>query len=255
MRKGPNVYTYVVQNPWSAYDPLGLSTYGTSIINGGGMRAVEMSHLRAEAAHRMVSGGVDYVVTTTVENFTDPAGLVAGGVRGEFGDSKMMNASAVGVGAIALTAATIETGLDLLSGGSSKAPKQVLKTAAKELGETVVEGSIEATAKDIVEETAVGVTKHVGLDKADNGAYMVLLEDGNAYIGKGGTTRARKSARKHSNQQNSAVDDIAHWPEVDDASAFVKEAELIESVGGKDAPNLLNQIDSPGKKVLSKTTE
>jgi hypothetical protein len=77
---------------------------------------------------------------------------------------------------------------------------------------------------------------------------MVLLDEGTAYIGKGGTSRARKSARRVSRQQDSPVDDIAHWPEADDVSSFAKEAELIESVGGLNAPGLLNKINSPGKK-------
>jgi RHS repeat-associated protein len=95
---------------------------------------------------------------------------------------------------------------------------------------------------------AVGSTRHIHLNPADNGAYMVLLEDGTAYIGKGGTARARQSARRASRQQNSPVDDIAHWATPDDASAFAKEAELIKSVGGKDASGLLNIINSPGKR-------
>jgi hypothetical protein len=93
----------------------------------------------------------------------------------------------------------------------------------------------------------VASTRHVILDSADNGGYMVLLDDGSAYIGKGGTARARKSARRVSRLQDSPVDDIAHWPEPDDATGFAKEAELIESVGGVDAPGLLNKINSPGK--------
>jgi hypothetical protein len=54
--------------------------------------------------------------------------------------------------------------------------------------------------------------------------------------------------RIHSRAQQSPVDDIAHYPEADDAAAFKKEAELIDDLGGIGARGLLNRINSPGKK-------
>ncbi len=93
--------------------------------------------------------------------------------------------------------------------------------------------------------TPVGSTRHVEIPPAENGAYFGMLENGKAYVGKGPPSRARKSLRKKSREQNSPVDDIAHYPE---AASFAKEAELIEDLGGLDAPDLLNKINSPGKK-------
>jgi RHS repeat-associated protein len=128
-----------------------------------------------------------------------------------------------------------------------KSPEEYILATPSRAGD-IDSGLMLATGKSGSATKSVGSTRHVDLDKADNGAYMVLLDDGSAYIGKGGSTRARKSARRESRGQNSPVDDIAHWPEVDDTSAYSKEAELIESVGGLNAPGLLNRINSPGNK-------
>jgi hypothetical protein len=77
---------------------------------------------------------------------------------------------------------------------------------------------------------------------------MVMLENGKAYIGKGGSERAKSSARRVSREQNSIVSDVAHWSARTDASAFRKEAEMIDWVGGVGTDGLLNKINSPGKK-------
>ena len=41
VRKGPNVYTYVVQNPWTKFDPLGLYYDGEQFDNDGYMKPRE----------------------------------------------------------------------------------------------------------------------------------------------------------------------------------------------------------------------
>jgi CCR4-NOT transcriptional regulation complex NOT5 subunit len=45
----------------------------------------------------------------------------------------------------------------------------------------------------------------------------------------------------------SPVDDIAYYQANSDSAAFLKEAELIEDMGGIGTPGLLNKINPPGK--------
>jgi len=102
-------------------------------------------------------------------------------------------------------------------------------------------------ATDAATATPIGSTRHVEIPDAENGAYFGMLENGKAYVGKGPPSRARQSLRRKSREQQSPVDDIAYYPEADDAAAFKKEAQLIEDLGGLGAPDLLNQRKSPGK--------
>jgi len=114
-------------------------------MSGGKLRAHQAANdaWRASGGYtgRAKAGGA-FVANSFKENFTDPAGLISGGVKGEFG-SAQMNASAIGIGTIALSAAVIETGLDVMTGGATKPGKQALKTGARELGESMVESSME----------------------------------------------------------------------------------------------------------------
>jgi Pretoxin HINT domain len=102
-------------------------------------------------------------------------------------------------------------------------------------------------AGDAAKGTPIGSTRHVEIPEAENGAYFGMLENGKAYGGKGPPSRARKSLRRKSREHQSPVDDIAYYPEADDAAAFKREAELIEDLGGIGAPDLINQRNSPGK--------
>nr|WP_319491029.1 RHS repeat-associated core domain-containing protein [uncultured Desulfobacter sp.] len=166
-----------------------------------------------------IQGGLDAIGIFDPTIVADGINAIISGFRGD------------AVGAVGSAISMLPFAGDLIGKGGKYGLKY---------GDEVVDVANKASKK-------VGSTRHVNLNNADNGAYMILLDDGTAYIGKGGTKRARQSARRVSKQQNSPVDDIAHWAEPDDASAFAKEAELIESVGGKDAPGLLNVRNSPGK--------
>jgi len=93
----------------------------------------------------------------------------------------------------------------------------------------------------------LGSTRHVEIPDADNGAYFGMLQNGKVYVGKGPPSRARQSLRRKSREQMSPVDDIAYYPAQNDSEAFLKEAELIEELGGIGVPGLLNKLNSPGK--------
>lgn len=92
----------------------------------------------------------------------------------------------------------------------------------------------------------VGSTRHVKLDKANNGAYKIDFESGRQYAGKGGTKRARTSGRERSRGNDDPVDSITHYPANSNAEAFKKEAELLDEIGGPGG-NTYNRINSPGK--------
>jgi len=93
----------------------------------------------------------------------------------------------------------------------------------------------------------LGSTRHIEIPDADNGAYFGMLQNGQVYVGKGPPSRARQSLRRKSREQMSPVDDIAYYPAQNDSEAFLKEAELIEDLGGIGVPGLLNKLNSPGK--------
>jgi hypothetical protein len=98
----------------------------------------------------------------------------------------------------------------------------------------------------------VGTTRHVGLEKADQGSYTVEFESGKSYAGKGGTSRARRSARQRSREHSDPVKDIDHTVADTDAEAFVQEAERLDELGGPTDPSNYNKVNSPGKKIKQK---
>jgi hypothetical protein len=92
----------------------------------------------------------------------------------------------------------------------------------------------------------VGSTRHVDLEYAGNGGYKVEFESGIGYAGKGGTNRARQSARRHSRENNDPVTKIEHFPANNDKDAFDIEATFLKELGGNKSPRNYNRIDSPG---------
>jgi hypothetical protein len=100
--------------------------------------------------------------------------------------------------------------------------------------------------------TRVGQTRHVELKPAQNGQYRVDFDSGKVYVGKGGTGRARKSARQRSREHSDPVKDIVHNPADNDAEAFRLEAEELERYGGPGSSSNYNAINSPGEKKREK---
>jgi|GEM_PF-6713184 len=203
VRNGPNVYTYVTQNPWTKFDPLGLFEHGEAVYASG-------------KAPQGAKNAVNFVKNSFTENFTDPAGLIRGGLRGEYGD---LSFHAVVVGGFALVAATVETGLDIFSGGSTKAPKKLVREGVEAAGEAVVERlgkesvevAFENSARDVAEETTETVSDLVGGEKlyrvyggdsAADGAFWTTtnpatLDDPRASLGlpSGGDSGANNTGR------------------------------------------------------------
>jgi len=92
----------------------------------------------------------------------------------------------------------------------------------------------------------VGSTRHIELEPASNGGYKVEFESGMGYAGKGGTSRARQSARRHSRANNDPEKNIDHFPADNDIDAFDIEATFLEELGGPNSPLNYNKINSPG---------
>jgi hypothetical protein len=84
------------------------------------------------------------------------------------------------------------------------------------------------------------------LERADNGGYKIEFESGMGYAGKGGTNRARQSARRHSRENNDPVKKIEHFPAGNDKDAFDIEATFLKELGGHRSRRNYNQNDSPG---------
>ena len=118
----------------------------------------------------------------------------------------------------------------------------VVKTSAR-----VVEG-----VDDVVD---AAKTLQRTADAADDikdatGAYVILYEGGQHYVGKGGFSRAIQSATEHMSDTNKASA-IVWVPTLSRESAFVTEY-LIQSVYGvgRDVVENYNKIWSPGKKIF-----
>lgn len=84
------------------------------------------------------------------------------------------------------------------------------------------------------------------MEPAGNGGYKIEFESGKGYAGKGGTKRARQSARRHSRANNDPVKKIDHFPADNDVDAFDIEATFLEELGGKLSPRNYNTNNSPG---------
>ena len=87
--------------------------------------------------------------------------------------------------------------------------------------------------------------------KDSTGAYVVLYEQGQHYIGKGGFNRAITSATEHMTETNK-VSAIIWAPAPSKETAFVTEY-LLQSVYGvgRKVDNTFNKIWSPGKKIFN----
>jgi RHS repeat-associated protein len=107
-----------------------------------------------------------------------------------------------------------------------------------------VENTLEEVARN---KPPVGTTRHIPLEKADNGGYKVEFDSGTGYAGKGGTTRARKSARQHSRANDDPVKSIEHKPAANDSDAYKIEAKYLDELGGPQSPKNYNKRNSPGK--------
>ena len=86
--------------------------------------------------------------------------------------------------------------------------------------------------------------------KKATGAYIILYQNGEHYIGKGGFKRAIKSATEHMTDDNK-VASIIWAPTSSEKSAFVTEY-LLQSVYGigKKVTENFNKIWSPGKRLF-----
>ena len=85
--------------------------------------------------------------------------------------------------------------------------------------------------------------------KKSTGAYIVLYEGGQHYIGKGGFKRAITSARRYETKAN-RVSAIVWAPASTTDEAFIAEF-LLQSTKGIDIEESYNLIWSPGKKKLA----
>jgi hypothetical protein len=93
----------------------------------------------------------------------------------------------------------------------------------------------------------IGSTRGIRLTPANNGAYTIRFKSGKVYVGKGGTTRARRSARQRSRENNDPVESITHSPASNDGEAFRMEARKLRNAGGPGSNRNYNEINSPGR--------
>ena len=94
-------------------------------------------------------------------------------------------------------------------------------------------------------------TFYVGQDGAvvhnGNGAYEIEYPDGSVYVGKGDEKRMAVSERQH---RRGGKGKCKFFNANNTRDSFIKEDELIEARGGINRKGpLLNQINSPGKKI------
>jgi RHS repeat-associated protein len=135
--QGYNRYSYVHNNPLSLVDLNGFQS-GHTKKRGGGM-----------TTRQVAAAGYHAVTDSVTEPFTI---LKAGLTEKHLTPAERVQFTVFGV--IATSAAVVEAGLDLVSGGASKAPKTVVRNALKEGAENVVSEVVEKEAKKLAGDAA-----------------------------------------------------------------------------------------------------
>lgn len=107
-----------------------------------------------------------------------------------------------------------------------------------------------STDKILVHNSCIDdLTKVVGNKSANYGFYRVTLKNGDVYIGKGPLQRARNSARRESGTSDySNVESLEWWESASENNSYMMEYRLLEVERGK-GTNILNRIESKGKKL------
>lgn len=80
------------------------------------------------------------------------------------------------------------------------------------------------------------------------GAYVIWYSDNTVYVGKGDESRMKTSARQHTGNSRRVVK-CRHFKASSDKRSFIMEDKFIQKFGDIGNGKLLNQINSPGKKI------
>jgi hypothetical protein len=230
----PIVLAALLMPPRASTDQPGPSS--EPVANAGSQQPADNQHrpsqkpsLAGECVRAAVKGFVNRVVTnvalTTISTLSPPVGAVVTGL--------MKAKSAVD---------TVRTVVSAVGGIRTASADDIKSGVARTLS-----GMVGSAAGNRV--APVGTTGHVQLEPAKNGSYTVEFESGKAYAGKGGTDRARRSARQRSRANNDPVKSIDHTPAPSDTEAFKQEAGRLKKIGGPESPDNYNQINSPGKNI------
>ena len=84
------------------------------------------------------------------------------------------------------------------------------------------------------------------------GSYVITFKSGKKYVGKGPKSRMEQSARTKAKKYSDPVVSKVWEPADTEADAFVAEYKKLEKLGGPNAANNYNKIQSPGKKILER---
>jgi RHS repeat-associated protein len=223
-----NVRRYVGNGPVKRTDPSGLWWWDDDWLElgVGGLLGLQGQEVQEVAGANIVSnplftapGKISAIDPTPISGTVDT--LLVGTFEGQ-----------------SVTDMAVDIGMEVMPGPNPRKGKKVVGAIDDSIGSSV---NRVAPSK-----TPVGSTRHIDLEHADNGGYKIEFESGMGYAGKGGTNRARQSARRRSQENNDPVKKIDHFPADNDKDAFDIEATFLQELGGHKSPRNYNQIDSPG---------
>jgi hypothetical protein len=254
---GPNVYTYVRQNPWTAFDPLGLwieEVFAASVSAAGRMvsdvgHGVAQAGIMVEIVAKAAMGGDTSQAYTRLESVTNHAE--------SFGQEiSTSNAQVYGAD---VNSETFEN-TELIAGVLIPEPGSKVKAVSKadDLVTIIKKGGSKLDeSAEVTGDTARSTNKLTREQVAkEQGSYTNLHESGAVYDGKGSRKRSQDSGKRI--EKDTGDKHVAtEWNPTSDGSgthrrAYKDESEKMDS--HKSHKNH-NKKESPGKKYRQQDGE
>ncbi len=246
---GPNVYTYVRQNPWSKFDPEGLNEANLEGI-------------------KEILSGVNYVFNLFAEKvdtyIADPISQKITGLTARQAQDKVVAEVEGKLPGGKTTLAVTGVVLDLRKGRlPDKKDLQRLERkadavpeAAANQAENLVENTARVTEKASKEaaEATSDLSKKTGdaltpeQIAKDPGSYTNTHVSGKTYHGKGSRARSQTSGRREAKSNNDPHVATDWEPATSQREAFKQESLRLDADGGPSSSTNYNRIEQPGKK-------
>ena len=244
---GPNVYTYVTQNPWTFFDPLGLAQ--------GAPR-------NKPATDQMFYPKLAYSIF--VQPFVEAqqvGQMHLEQAAAEAGDGNVGMAASHTAAAVfeAVTTAVVEIGPAKFikkAGKLNDVGKGVDATADLNRGVNGADNAIDAADALNDADRATDMTESAAdIPPNQTGSYTNYHESGKTYDGKGTRARSQASGRRVERETGDSHT-ATEWDSADNTrDAFKDESLKLDSHGGAESADNYNKIESPGKKMREQDGE
>ena len=251
---GPNVYTYVRQNPWTMFDPYGLDDepVGLTMLKTLGFEENGRVHnmlMSLEDGGRELAQGDLGGIETGLKGVDEAVDQTVGVKPVEYvlGLHPVMIAGDVIDGADE----TIQT---YKSGANEKIVIATAAGAAVEKLSKKIPGAKEKVG-ELVDSAKTRLQKSKKTEKKEYGSYTNTHQSGKDYHGQGDRKRSQKSGKERA-AENDDPHIATDWtPAPSRRQAMKDEATRLEKGGGKKSKRNYNKIESPGKKYKKQDGE